>query len=94
MTDVQSNENEKEVKKTAPAQPKDDAKSVDAKKTDKKDDAKIDKKEEQKELLDDMMDDGDLILEGQRESIPLTPDNCRFLRSKGSLISLDLHAEG
>lgn len=96
MTDLKSNENEKDVKKAAPVEAKDDTKPVDAKKTDQKDDEKKDntKKEEKKELLDDMMDDGDLILEGQRESIPLTPANCRFLRSKGNLISLDLHAEG
>lgn len=54
------------------------------------------KKGEKKELLDEIDggDAGDLILEDQRVSIPLTPKNARFYRSKGSLISLELTAEG
>ena len=48
---------------------------------------------EKKELLDDI-DEGDLILENQRESVPLTPANCRFFRSKGGLVSMELNAEG
>ncbi len=35
-------------------------------------------------------DDGDLILENVRVSINLTPDNARFFRSGGGLISLDI----
>lgn len=35
-------------------------------------------------------DAGDLILDNARESIPLTPDNAKFYRSKGNLISMDL----
>ncbi len=42
-----------------------------------------------KELLDDI-DEGDLILEDTRESVPLTPENARFFRSGGGLISLEL----
>lgn len=39
-------------------------------------------------------DDGDLILENQRISIDLTPNNARFYRSGGGLVSLDItHAE-
>ncbi len=40
-------------------------------------------------------DDGDLILENQRISIDLTPENATFKRSGGNLISLDIiNAEG
>ena len=40
-------------------------------------------------------DDGDLILENQRVSIDLTPDNAKFSRSGGNLISLDIvNADG
>ena len=35
-------------------------------------------------------DDGDLILENQRVSIDLTPDNAKFTRSGGNLISLTI----
>lgn len=35
-------------------------------------------------------DDGDLILENQRISIDLTPENAKFSRSGGNLISLDI----
>lgn len=42
-----------------------------------------------KDLLDDI-DEGDLILEDTRESVPLTPENARFFRSGGGLISLEL----
>ena len=51
-------------------------------------------KEDKKDLLDDIIDEGDLILENQRVSIPLTPQNSRFFRSKGNLISLELTEEG
>jgi hypothetical protein len=55
-----------------------------------------DPKKEKKDILDEIDggDDGDLILENQRESIPLTPKNSHFYRSKGNLISLELTAEG
>ena len=40
-------------------------------------------------------DDGDLILENERVSIDLTPENATFKRSGGNLISLDIvNAEG
>ncbi len=45
-----------------------------------------------KDLLDDI-DDGDLILEDERVSVPLTPENARFFRSGGGLISLELKGE-
>ena len=35
-------------------------------------------------------DDGDLILENERVSIDLTPDNAKFTRSGGNLISLSI----
>ena len=35
-------------------------------------------------------DDGDLILENERVSINLTPDNAKFFRSGGGLISLEI----
>lgn len=38
-------------------------------------------------------DDGDLILSDIRESIDLTPENARFYKSKGNLVSLDLKSE-
>lgn len=47
---------------------------------------------EKKDILDDI-DDGDLILQNERESIPLTPENATFTRSAGGLISLSLKKE-
>lgn len=50
-----------------------------------------------KNNIDDDMDDddaGDLILEDVRESVALTPENSRFLRSAGNLISLELTIPG
>jgi hypothetical protein len=44
---------------------------------------------EKKDILDEI-DDGDLILEEQRESVPLTPHNAKFSTSKGGLISMTL----
>lgn len=41
----------------------------------------------------DENDVGDLILENSRVSIPLTPENAKFYRSKGNLISMDLTNE-
>ncbi|MDD4774094.1 MAG: DUF1854 domain-containing protein, partial [Eubacteriales bacterium] len=61
------------------------------------DSEKSDKSEkEEKKYLDEIDggEEGDLILENQRESIPLNPKNARFFRSKGNLISLELNAEG
>ncbi|MBQ8508582.1 MAG: DUF1854 domain-containing protein [Clostridia bacterium] len=59
--------------------------------------AKNDKKPETKpqtkpknDILGDGSDDGDLILENQRVSIPLTPENATFKRSGGDLVSLDI----
>ncbi|MHB1151115.1 MAG: DUF1854 domain-containing protein [Eubacteriales bacterium] len=67
-------------------------KSEEAKKDDVKSD---DKTDEKKDILDEIDGgDGDLILENQRESVPITPKNARFYRSKGNLISLELTAEG
>lgn len=40
------------------------------------------------DIMGDGSDDGDLILENERVSIPLTPENARFSRSGGDLISL------
>ena len=42
------------------------------------------------DIMGDGTDDGDLILENERVSIPLTPENARFTRSGGGLISLDI----
>ncbi len=70
---------DKENKKAAAPEKTDD----EAKKSDEK------PKDDKKELLDDD-DAGDLILEHQRESIPLTRENAVFTRSKGNLISLKL----
>lgn len=58
---------------------------------DKKFEAKS--KEAEKESAkdeDDEIDAGDLILENERESVPLTPENAIFSRSEGGLISLTL----
>ena len=40
--------------------------------------------------MGDGSDDGDLILENERVSIALTPENAKFRRSGGGLISLDI----
>ena len=42
------------------------------------------------DIMGDGTDDGDLILENERVSIPLTPENAKFRRSGGDLISLDI----
>lgn len=42
------------------------------------------------DIMGDGTDDGDLILENERVSIPLTPENAKFRRSGGNLISLDI----
>lgn len=56
---------------------------------------KTEGKKDGKEILDEIDGGaGDLILENQRESVPLTPKNARFYRSKGNLISLELTEEG
>ncbi len=94
--------NEKDTeKKTAAAENSEKKEAKKEEKEVKAADTKAEKTEEKKEdskekkeLLDDMMDEGDLILEDQRVSYPLTPENATFSRSKGGLISLDLHVEG
>lgn len=66
-----------------------DSKDKKSKDSDKAEDAQKD------DIEDDMDDDaGDLILEDVRESISLTPENARFLRSSGNLISLELTLPG
>jgi hypothetical protein len=42
------------------------------------------------DILGDGQDEGDLILENQRVSIPLTSQNAKFKRSGGNLISLEI----
>ena len=42
------------------------------------------------DILGDGSDDGDLILENERVSINLTPENAKFKRSGGNLVSLDI----
>lgn len=42
------------------------------------------------DIMGDGSDDGDLILENERVSIPLTPENARFKKSGGGLVSLDI----
>ena len=42
------------------------------------------------DIMGDGADDGDLILENERVSIDLTPENAKFKRSGGNLISLDI----
>lgn len=42
------------------------------------------------DIMGDGTDDGDLILENERVSIDLTPENAKFKRSGGNLISLDI----
>lgn len=61
----------------------------------KDEDKSEEKKDDKKDILDEIDGgDGDLILENQRESVPITPKNARFYRSKGNLISLELAIEG
>ena len=42
------------------------------------------------DIMGDGADDGDLILENERVSIDLAPENAKFKRSGGNLISLDI----
>lgn len=57
----------------------------------KKSDDKTDgEAKEENEDEDDEKKDEELLLDEYRESIPLTPENASFYRSKGNLISLDL----
>ncbi len=58
---------------------------ADEKKTDAKPQTKP-----KNDILGDGTDDGDLILENQRVSIDLTPENAWFKRSGGGLISLKI----
>lgn len=78
---------------------KSDTKAADAKPADKKPDTKpsdtksSDTKSSSKpknDIMGDGTDDGDLILENERVSIPLTPANAKFSRSGGGLITLDI----
>ena len=56
----------------------------------KKPGAKPETKKPKNDIMGDGSDDGDLILENERVSIPLTPENAKFRRSGGGLISLDI----
>ncbi|MFA6948488.1 MAG: DUF1854 domain-containing protein [Eubacteriales bacterium] len=47
------------------------------------------KTDDKKELLEDE-DAGDLILENERESVPLSVKNAKFVRSEGNLISMTI----
>lgn len=89
---------EKKDAKTEVKEEKTEIKDEKAAKTDEKPAEKADKPvksgdKEKKELLDDDEDEGDLILEDERESIPLNNANARFFRSEGGLISLELTNE-
>ncbi len=47
------------------------------------------------DIMGDGTDDGDLILENQRVSIDLVPENAKFTRSGGGLVTLDVtNADG
>ncbi|MBE6631917.1 MAG: DUF1854 domain-containing protein [Ruminococcaceae bacterium] len=48
---------------------------------------------EKTEKILDFEDDGDLILSDIRESVRLLPENARFYRSAGGLVSMDLNTE-
>ena len=66
-----------------------------ATKTETKEDKNPSEKKEKKDILDELIDEGDLILKDRRESVPLTPENAKFAKSKGGLISLTLkHEDG
>ncbi|MDD7302435.1 MAG: DUF1854 domain-containing protein, partial [Eubacteriales bacterium] len=56
----------------------------------KKPGAKPETKKPKNDIMGDGSDDGDLILENERVSIALTPENAKFRRSGGGLISLDI----
>ena len=56
----------------------------------KKPGAKPETKKPKNDIMGDGSDDGDLILEDERVSIALTPENAKFRRSGGGLISLDI----
>ena len=66
-----------------------DAKPADTKPSDTKPDTKSSSKPKN-DIMGDGTDDGDLILENERVSIPLTPENAKFSRSGGGLITLDI----
>lgn len=79
-----------EKKATAPASEKENSQSkIDKTANNTVDDADKAKKDDKKELLDED-DAGDLILENERVSIPLTSKNAKFVRSEGNLISMTL----
>jgi len=76
-------------KKTNAAQPANTAVKADAKAVEKKPETKPSAKPKN-DIMGDGSDDGDLILENERVSIPLTPANATFKRSGGGPISLDI----
>lgn len=103
MSDEKKQKKDNESQKDAKSMPEGEKAKKDIKpevKTDEAPENKSEKedgrKKEKKDILDEIDggDDGDLILENQRESVPLTPQNARFYRSKGNLISLELTVEG
>jgi len=85
MAEKDKNTNINEEKKT---ENKENQAAAPAK--DKKIEAKAEDKKTTTDSDDDDFDAGDLILENERESIPLTPQNAIFTRSEGGLISLTL----
>jgi hypothetical protein len=80
-------ETDKTDKKEDKATEKEDKKPVEAKEAKTAD---VAKKEKNDVLGEEEVDENDLVMEDQRESIPLTPENARFYKSQGGLISLDL----
>ena len=85
---------EQEKKQTAaPAENTKPADKQDAKKDEKP--AEKPQTKAKNDIMGDGSDDGDLILANERVSIPLTPENAKFSRSGGDLISLDIvNADG
>ena len=80
---------EQEKKQTAaPAENTKPAEKQDAKKDEKP--AEKPQTKAKNDIMGDGSDDGDLILANERVSIPLTPENAKFSRSGGDLISLDI----
>ena len=72
-----------ESKSAAETKPANEAKTLEAKPAKQAGKPKND-------ILGDGSDDGDLILENERVSIKLTPENATFKRSGGNLVSLDI----
>jgi hypothetical protein len=80
-----------EAKKPKAADEKDE-KKADAKKIEVKADADAEKTEAENEQSDDNIDVDKLFR--SRRSVPLTPENARFFRSAGNLVSLELKNSG